>query len=58
MEDGNVNDMSAIDQGVAVNTIKMQARGVDVYYGDTHAIKGVDVDIDDKTVTAFIGTSG
>jgi phosphate transport system ATP-binding protein len=37
---------------------KISARGVQVYYGDTHAIKDVDVDIADKTVTAFIGPSG
>jgi phosphate transport system ATP-binding protein len=36
----------------------MKARTVDVFYGDTHAIKEVDVDIQDKTVTAFIGPSG
>ncbi len=58
MEDGNVNDMSGIDQGVAVTGTKMKARGVDVFYGDNHAIKEVDVDIADKTVTAFIGPSG
>ena len=39
-------------------TTKISARGVQVYYGDTHAIKDVDVDIADKTVTAFIGPSG
>ncbi|MEJ6388583.1 phosphate ABC transporter ATP-binding protein PstB [Gymnodinialimonas sp. 2307UL20-7] len=53
-----MNDMSQIDQGVAVDRLKMQARGVDVFYGDNHAIKAVDVDIADKTVTAFIGPSG
>lgn len=37
---------------------KFSARNVQVYYGDTHAIKDVDVDIADKTVTAFIGPSG
>ncbi|MBU2993288.1 phosphate ABC transporter ATP-binding protein [Octadecabacter sp. B2R22] len=37
---------------------KISAKGVQVYYGDTHAIKDVDVDIEDKTVTAFIGPSG
>ncbi|GAB5446054.1 phosphate ABC transporter ATP-binding protein PstB [Gymnodinialimonas sp.] len=58
----------------AVDELKMQARGVDVFYGAgaagrtaaamaadkavTHAIKEVDVDIADKTVTAFIGPSG
>ncbi len=38
--------------------IKFSARDVQVFYGDNHAIKDVDVDIDDKTVTAFIGPSG
>jgi phosphate transport system ATP-binding protein len=38
--------------------IKVTARGVDVFYGDTHAIKSIDLDIHDKTVTAFIGPSG
>ena len=38
--------------------IKFSARGVNVFYGATHAIKDVDVDIQDKTVTAFIGPSG
>ena len=72
MEGSSMNDMSQIDQGVAVDTIKMQARNVDVFYNAgagtaeqlakdpsvTHAIKAVDVDIADKTVTAFIGPSG
>ncbi|WP_304363988.1 phosphate ABC transporter ATP-binding protein PstB [Paracoccus albicereus] len=38
--------------------IKVQARNVQVFYGDKQAIKDVDVDILDKTVTAFIGPSG
>lgn len=38
--------------------IKITARDVNVFYGETHAIKDVDVDIRDKTVTAFIGPSG
>ncbi|WP_224817069.1 phosphate ABC transporter ATP-binding protein PstB [Hasllibacter sp. MH4015] len=69
-----MNDMTQIDQGVGVSELKMQARNVDVFYGAgggtrsaadmaedksvTHAIKAVDVDIADKTVTAFIGPSG
>jgi phosphate transport system ATP-binding protein len=43
---------------VTQDKIKIAARKVQVYYGDTHAIKDVDVDILDKTVTAFIGPSG
>ncbi|MEM0977533.1 MAG: phosphate ABC transporter ATP-binding protein PstB [Pseudomonadota bacterium] len=38
--------------------IKIKSRGVNVYYGDTHAIKDVDIDIEANTVTAFIGPSG
>ncbi len=38
--------------------LKMTARSCDVFYGDNHAIKNVDVDILDNTVTAFIGPSG
>ncbi|MGV6840536.1 MAG: phosphate ABC transporter ATP-binding protein PstB [Planktomarina sp.] len=38
--------------------VKISARGVDVFYGDNHAIKDVSVDIGDRMVTAFIGPSG
>ncbi len=37
---------------------KFSAKEVQVYYGDTHAIRDVNVEIEDKTVTAFIGPSG
>ncbi len=37
---------------------KMTARDVHVFYGDKEAIKGVDIDIHDDKVTAFIGPSG
>ncbi len=40
------------------DTINFSARKVQVFYGDNHAIKDVDVDIEDKAVTAFIGPSG
>ncbi|WP_299409138.1 phosphate ABC transporter ATP-binding protein PstB [uncultured Roseobacter sp.] len=53
-----MNDMRILERDVDTNTIKIAARGVQVYYGDNHAIKDVDVDIQDKTVTAFIGPSG
>ncbi len=43
---------------MTTDTIKIAARDVQVYYGDNHAIKDVNVDIEDKTVTAFIGPSG
>lgn len=47
-----------LESRVDSHTIKIQARKAQVYYGSNHAIKDVDVDIFDKTVTAFIGPSG
>ena len=41
-----------------VSNIKISAKDVQVYYGDNHAIRDVSVEIEDKTVTAFIGPSG
>ena len=43
---------------VAVNNVKISAKDVQVFYGDNHAIRDVTVEIEDKTVTAFIGPSG
>ncbi|HUS52642.1 MAG TPA: phosphate ABC transporter ATP-binding protein PstB [Thermohalobaculum sp.] len=43
----------ALQQGA-----KFTTRNVDVFYGDAQAIKSIDMDIPDKTVTAFIGPSG
>ncbi len=47
-----------IEERTTMEEAKISARNVNVWYGDTHAIKNVDVDIRDKTVTAFIGPSG
>ncbi|MEM1342805.1 MAG: phosphate ABC transporter ATP-binding protein PstB [Pseudomonadota bacterium] len=53
-----MNDMRFAQADLEAADTKFSARNVDVFYGDTHAIKSVDVDIADKTVTAFIGPSG
>jgi len=53
-----MNDMRLTERTVDTTDIKIAARKVQVFYGATHAIKDVDVDILDKTVTAFIGPSG
>ncbi|MEC9432574.1 MAG: phosphate ABC transporter ATP-binding protein PstB [Pseudomonadota bacterium] len=45
-------------KSVVENDVKFQCEGVNVYYGESHAIKDVNVDLLDKTVTAFIGPSG
>jgi len=41
-----------------IQDTKISAENVQVHYGDTHAIKDVNVNIGDKCVTAFIGPSG
>ncbi|WP_411957067.1 phosphate ABC transporter ATP-binding protein PstB [Paracoccus homiensis] len=51
-------DTKRVESIVGQDDIKISARKVQVFYGDKHAIKDVDVDILDKTVTAFIGPSG
>ncbi len=38
--------------------LRMSAKGVDVHYGETHAIKDVNLDILEGEVTALIGPSG
>ncbi|MET4130258.1 phosphate ABC transporter ATP-binding protein PstB [Roseovarius sp. MBR-6] len=51
-------DTPTLERTVDNSTVKFSARDVHVFYGETEAIKGVDVDILDNTVTAFIGPSG
>ena len=53
-----MNDMRIAERAVDTNQAKISARGVQVYYGEKHALKDVDVDLLDRTVTAFIGPSG
>ena len=43
---------------VRVDDPRMTATGVDVYYGDKHAIKNVSLDIGKNQVIAMIGPSG
>ncbi len=37
---------------------KIEARDVNFYYGDFHALKGISMDIPQNKVVAFIGPSG
>ncbi len=54
-----MEDMYHADRAMSTQQdIKIKADKVQVYYADNHAIKDVDVEIADKTVTAFIGPSG
>ena len=53
-----MDDMRIVERDVTAKDIKIRANAVQVFYGDSHAIKDVSVEIEDKTVTAFIGPSG
>ncbi|WP_439139679.1 phosphate ABC transporter ATP-binding protein PstB [Roseicyclus sp.] len=53
-----MDDQLMTERLVDAHDIKITARGVQVYYGEKHALKDVDVDILTNTVTAFIGPSG
>ncbi|MFZ5710589.1 MAG: phosphate ABC transporter ATP-binding protein PstB [Pseudomonadota bacterium] len=53
-----MDDVRLVERAVVTDAVKISARRAQVFYGDNHAIKDVDVDILDKTVTAFIGPSG
>ncbi len=53
-----MDDLRIVERDVDAKETKISAKNVQVYYGDNHAIKDVNVEIADKTVTAFIGPSG
>lgn len=53
-----MTNMKMTEQGLSHRDVKIEARDVDVFYGSNHAIRSVNVDVLDNTVTAFIGPSG
>ncbi|MES2815437.1 MAG: phosphate ABC transporter ATP-binding protein PstB [Pseudomonadota bacterium] len=53
-----MDDMRGTTGNLAATTTKITASGVQVHYGQSHALKDVSVDILDRAVTAFIGPSG
>ncbi|QGZ36380.1 phosphate ABC transporter ATP-binding protein [Stappia indica] len=53
-----MNQMTTPEKAAAMHETKIAAEKVQVFYGDTHAIKDVSIRIEEKTVTAFIGPSG
>jgi phosphate transport system ATP-binding protein len=44
-------------QAVAVSP-KVSVRNLNFYYGSVHALKGINLDLADRSITAFIGPSG
>lgn len=56
-ENQNTSDTIEKDK-VEEAKYKMQTKKLNLYYGDNHVIKDVDLGIKENTVTAFIGPSG
>ncbi|MCU4925536.1 phosphate ABC transporter ATP-binding protein PstB [Halobacteria archaeon AArc-dxtr1] len=46
------------DDSTRVDDAVIQSRNLDVYYGETQALQGIDMDIPETKVTALIGPSG
>jgi phosphate transport system ATP-binding protein len=46
------------DHTIEQAATKVSARGLDFHYGDFHALRGIDIDIPERQVTALIGPSG
>ncbi|MFM7334887.1 MAG: ATP-binding cassette domain-containing protein, partial [Tabrizicola sp.] len=53
-----MNDMTRTGLEAGTTAAKISASGVQVHYGQNHALKDVSVEILDRAVTAFIGPSG
>jgi phosphate transport system ATP-binding protein len=47
-----------VNADAALGGAKFTIRDLDFYYGDFHALTGIDIDIREDAVTAFIGPSG
>ena len=45
-------------RGCTMNNNKIEIRNMDLYYGDFHALHGINLDIKENEITAFIGPSG
>jgi phosphate transport system ATP-binding protein len=58
MSSDTLNDIAGSQHAAAVETTKMTARGVNVFYGEKQAIRDVSIDVSRENVTAFIGPSG
>jgi phosphate transport system ATP-binding protein len=59
-----MNNMVQVERTIANHVgledtpIKVVARGVNVFYGEKHALHDIDLDIPERAVTALIGPSG
>ena len=52
------SEMCIRDREYMSNKIKVKVENLNLYYGENHALKDVNMDIQENAVTAFIGPSG
>lgn len=45
-------------EDLAASPTRIDVEGLDLFYGDHHALKDVNIKIRDKQITSFIGPSG
>jgi phosphate transport system ATP-binding protein len=58
MQQTNAMNSNPMPRILRDSQMRIEARDVNIYYGDKHAIKNLSIDIPDKAVSAFIGPSG
>ena len=46
------------EKNVAISGTVLESRGLHLYYGETHALKGIDLEVPERQITALIGPSG
>jgi phosphate transport system ATP-binding protein len=54
--EGRATDFAATQ--ASSETLKVTVRNLHFYYGSTHALKGINLNLLDRSITAFIGPSG
>jgi phosphate transport system ATP-binding protein len=58
MQQTNAINSNSTPRIMQNSRMRIEARDVNIYYGEKHAIKELSIDIPDKAVSAFIGPSG
>ena len=58
MNDTRLDIATPVRDNAFATPVKLAARGLDFYYGDAHALRGISLEIPEKKVTALIGPSG
>ena len=58
MDDMQMDEKQMDDMQLDEKQYNITVRGCDLYYGDFHALKNIDMDIAEREVTALIGPSG